>query len=292
VKLSEIPRPFLCCVLIDDGSPDELLRTIRLAEAAGAQAFELDLQVLAPELRTPEALAPIFEATARPVFTAYRRVDTSAPEPEPLAPGDEERISAQLELLSVGSAGFDMELDTFDPRPGPWPASDEGLRYSYDPASPPREVSTSPDADRRQRKVIAKAHAGGGEVILSAHALTRLPTEEAVRVAKLAHDRGADLVKIVRLCVSDEDVVETLASTVALRRELRIPFVMMGQGEYGRLTRLMAPLLGSCLVHCRQTYSTGSFLDQPLIATARAALENVDTAIPARATRFLPPELR
>lgn len=292
MKLAALSRPFLCCVLIDDRSPGELLRTIRLAEAAGAQAFELDLQALPPEYRTPEALAPVFEATARPIFTAYRRYDTSSPEPLPLAPGEEKRIAAQLGLLAVGSAGFDMELDTFDPRPEPWPASDEGLRYSYDPASPPREVSPDPEADRRQRDVIAEAHARGGEVILSTHALTRLPAEEAVRVAKLAQDRGADLVKIVRLCVSDEDVVETLATTVALRRELRIPFVMMGQGEYGRLTRLMAPLLGSCLVFCRQTYSPGSFLDQPLIGTARAVLENVDTEVPARATRFLPSELR
>jgi 3-dehydroquinate dehydratase-1 len=113
-----------------------------------------------------------------------------------------------------------------------------------------------------------------------------------VRVGLLAQERGADIVKIVRLCVSYEDVVETLAATVALREALDVPFVMMAMGEFGKLTRLMAPMLGSALVFCRQTYSAGSFLDQPLIRNARAVLDNADLEITGRARAFLPPELR
>src|SRR5207253_898644 len=59
VRLLDLPRPFLCAVLIDDRSPSELERTIKLCEAEGAQAFELDLQVLPPKHRTPEELAPV-----------------------------------------------------------------------------------------------------------------------------------------------------------------------------------------------------------------------------------------
>jgi hypothetical protein len=292
VKLAALPRPFLCGVLIDDRTPEALIRTIRLSVAEGARAFELDLQLLAPEHRTPEALASVFASTAYPVFTAYRRFDHSAPTPHQLAPDDDERVRAQLDLIPCGSAGLDLELDTFDPQPGPWFSSDDGLRYSHDPGSPPREVSRDREADRRQREVIAEAHTLGGEVLLSTHALTRLGADQAVEIGALAQDRGGDLVKIVRLCASYEDVVETLAATVALRRALSIPFVMMGMGEYGKLTRVTAPLLGSCLVFCRHTYSPGSFLDQPLIRNARAVLENVDTEIAPRAARFLPPERR
>lgn len=292
MRLTELPRPFLCCVLIDDHTPEEVIRTIRLAEAEGAQAFELDLQVMPPESRMPQTLAPVFAATSRPVFTAYRRFDHSAPEPHRLAPDDDARIGAQVELVRHGSAGLDLELDTFDPQPGPWFGSDEGLSYSNDPASPPREVTTDAEAVRRQREVVDEVHRLGGEVILSTHALTRLPVEEACRIGRLAEERGGDIVKIVRLCTSYEDIVETLAATVALRSELEIPFVMMGVGEYGKLTRPIAPLLGSLLVFCRQTYSPGSFLDQPLIGSARAVLENVDMSITPRAATFLPPELR
>jgi 3-dehydroquinate dehydratase len=292
VRLLELPRPFLCAVLIDDRSPASLERTIKLCEAEGAQAFELDLQVLPPEHRTAEALAPVFESTACPVFTAYRRYDQSNVEYESLAPGDDERIALMLDLLDHGSAGFDMELDTFDPHPGPWFLSDEGLRYSHDPCSPPREVTHDADADRRQRETIVEAQRRGGEVIASTHALTRLPVESALEIGRLAQSRGADAVKIVRLCTSRADAVETLAATVALADELSIPNVMMGTGEHGKLTRPLAPLFGSLLVFCRNTYSPGSFLEQPLIANARAVLENADATIARRAARFLPPELR
>ncbi len=162
----------------------------------------------------------MFEATACPVFTVYRRFDHTAPDRHEHAPPDEERVALMLELLRHGSAGFDLELDCFDPQPGPAFVSDEGLRYSYDSSSPPREISEDPEAARRQREVVEQAHALGGEVILSAHAL------------------------------------------------------------------------GSLLVYCRETYSPGSFLDQPLIANAKAVLANVDATIALRADGFLPPELR
>ena len=93
---------------------------------------------------------------------------------------------------------------------------------------------------------------------LEGSGLEVVPVEEAVRIGRLAQERGADIVKIVRLCTSHEDVVETLAATVALRSELAIPFVMMGMGEYGKLTRPMAPLLGSLLVFSEALLHAGS----------------------------------
>jgi hypothetical protein len=299
MKLTQVPRPFLCCVLLDDPTPGGVIGRIRLAEAIGAQAFELDLHVLEPEARTAEALAPVFASTNCPIFTTYRRFDFSKAEEKLLSPDEDERIGRQLELISAGSAGFDMEMDSFDPgfetgemSPAPWFSSDEGLRYSHDPESPPREVSHDPAADRRQKEVVAEAHRLGGEVILSTHALTRMDPDGALRIGRLAEERGADVVKIVRLCVSREDTVETLATNVLLGRELSIPFVMMAMGEYGKLSRPLAPLFGSMLVFGRQTYAPGTFTDQPLIGNLRAVLENVDTSITPNAAKYLPPEMR
>jgi hypothetical protein len=59
LPLTALPRPFVCCVLIDDATPDRVIRTIKLAEYDGADAFELDLQVLEPEHRHASALARI-----------------------------------------------------------------------------------------------------------------------------------------------------------------------------------------------------------------------------------------
>ncbi|HEV8635089.1 MAG TPA: hypothetical protein VG370_12720 [Chloroflexota bacterium] len=52
----DIPRPFVCCVLIDDSTPGPVVRTIKLAEYEGADAFDLELQGLPPEHRNPRAL--------------------------------------------------------------------------------------------------------------------------------------------------------------------------------------------------------------------------------------------
>lgn len=288
-RLTTLPRPFICCVLIDDATPDAVIRTIKLAEYEGADAFELDLQVLAPEHRRAQAVAPIFAATNRPIVTVYRRYDMSQPSPAWYERDETARMRLQLDCLEIGAAGFDMELDTFDPRAEPWPPTPAGRRYSWDPASPPREVSADPRAVEQQRRLIEEAHRRGGEVIASTHSLTRLPVETCLHIGRLAEGRGADAVKIVRFNGSYADIVETLAATIALREGLSIPFVMMAMGEYGKLTRPLAPLLGSMLVFAKQDYRPAGFYDQPPIRAMRAVFANIDLSITRRAEQFLPP---
>jgi Type I 3-dehydroquinase len=289
-KLTEIPRPFVCCVLLDDPTPDHVVRTIKLAEYDGADAFDLELQGLDGHYRNREALSRVFGATTRPIFTVYRRYRLAGDAFEEQSSLEAARMQLQLDLIDSGSVGFDMELDTFDPQPGPSPSTPEGKRYTYDRSSPPREVSHDPAAVERQIRLIEEAHRRGGEVMASAHTLTRLSPDGAVAIGRLAEERGADMVKIVQFCASYEDVVECFASTVALRRALRIPFVMMAHGEYGKLVRPVAPLLGSLLVFARQDYAPGSFLSQPLVRATKAVWDNFDFRISdARARSLLRP---
>jgi hypothetical protein len=288
----DIPRPFVCCVLIDDPTPDGVIRTMKLAEYEGADAFDFEIQGLDPEFHTPTALRPIFERATRPIFTVYRRFSSRDAESRSRAVDDEARVRLQLELIDLGSIGFDLELDTFDRQPGVRDDTDEGKRYSYDRSSPPREITTEQRAVERQARVIEEAHRRGGEVMASTHNLTRLTPAGALQIGRLAEERGADAVKIVQFCANDDDVVESLASTVLLKRELGIPFIMMAGGEYGKLNRIMAPLLGSMLVFARHDYTPGSFLDQPPVKAMRAFFDNADFRISRRADWFLPPELR
>ena len=287
----DIPRPFVCCVLIDDPTPDGVIRTMKLAEYDGADAFDLEVQGLDPEFRTPTALRPIFEVATRPIFTVYRRYTVRGADFVYREVDEEERIRLQLDLIDLGSLGFDLELDTFDPHPDPRTEIPEGKRYSYDRGSPPREITQNPRAVERQIRIIEEAHRRGGEVMASTHNLTRLTPEGALQIGRLAEERGADAVKIVQLCANYDDVVESLTSTVLLQRELKIPFVMMAGGEYGKPNRIMAPLLGSMLVFARQDYRPGSFLDQPPVRAMRAFFVNADFRISRRAEWFLPPEL-
>jgi hypothetical protein len=264
---------------------------MKLAEYEGADAFDLEIQGLAPEHRAPEALRPIFRHATRPIFTVYRRYSQRGSAFVPAELDDEARMQAQLDLIDLGSFGFDMELDTFDPRPGPPLQTDAGKRHAFDRDSPPREVSDDPRAVERQMRLIEAAHRRGGEVLASAHTLTRMTTEGALAVGRRAEARGADALKIVQFCASYEDTLEALQTNVTLARELRIPFVHMAMGEYGKLVRPLAPLFGSMLVFARQDYAPGSFLDQPPIRAMRALFCSVDFRISRRAEEFLPPEL-
>jgi hypothetical protein len=287
----DIRRPFICCVLIDDPTIEGVIRTIKLAEYEGADAFDLELQGLAPENRTPKALRPVFESTTLPIFTVYRRYNLRGSELVYAESDEDARMRAQLDLIDLGSIGFDMELDTFDPQPRILTSTDEGKRYSYDRSSPPREISHDPSAVERQLRLIEETHRRGGEVLASSHALTRVTPDGALAIGRIAEERGADALKLVQFCANYDDVVESLASTVLLERELKIPFVHMAMGEYGKLTRVMAPLLGSMLVFARQDYRPGSFLDQPPVREMRQYFSSVDFRISRRANWFLPPEV-
>ena len=286
----DLPRPFVCGVLIDDPTPEGVLRTMKLAEYEGADAFDLEVQGLAPEYRTVEALRPIFRHATRPIFTVYRHYSLRGAAFIPAELDEEARMRLQLDLLDLGSFGFDMELDTFDPQPGPPLHTDEGKRHAFDRDSPPREVSHDPRAVERQVQLIEEAHRRGGEVLASAHTLTRMTTEGALAVGRLAEERGADALKIVQFCASYDDVLEALRTNVCFARELSIPFVHMAMGEHGKLVRPLAPLFGSMLVFARQDYAPGGFLDQPPIRAMRALFSSVDFRISRRTEELLPPE--
>jgi len=116
--------------------------------------------------------------------------------------------------------------------------------------------------------------------VVEAHGRT---PEGALAIGRLAEERGADVVNIVQLCGDDDDVAEALASTVRLKRELRIPFVTMAMGEYGNLVRTMAPLPGAMVVFARRNYEPGNFLDQLPVRAMRALLADVDLRISRRA---------
>ncbi len=76
-----------------------------------------------------------------------------------------------------------------------------------------------------------------GRSSASAHTLTRLTPEATLEIGRLAEERGADALKIVQFCANYDDVAELSTTTALLQRELKIPFVMMAMGEYGKLVR-------------------------------------------------------
>lgn len=275
MRLRDLPRPFVVCVIYDD-EISAALQTIRAAERDGAEAFELNL----PRLGYPpaERLAPIFAATNRPIFTSCRRApftDVYGPcAHRPRAMPEEERIAVQLDALAVGAAGIDMELDTFDPHPAPLPDGPDIVDHARRPG-PPAEITEDAGAVARQEAVIERVHAQRREVVMSCHAARILSADDAIWIARMMTARGADLVKIVGVSRGIDDVPDLLRANLALAAVTPGPFALMSVGREARIGRFLAPLFGSAWAFGQAR--RGAFDAMPLVRELRAAFDAIRT---------------
>lgn len=274
--------------MIYDDTVASAVRTVRKGTRDGANAFELNLPRLG--YPPPEGLVPIFQATDRPIFTSCRRApftDVYGPSPHlPREMPDDERMVRQLDALAYGSAGIDMELDTFDPHPAPVPGSPEMLTLSRSPG-PPAEVTEQPAAIGRQRAIIDQVHTAGGEVVMSCHAARVLSRADAMRIAALMTSRGADLVKIVGVTRACEHVVDLLGTTLALKAVTHVPFSMMSVGGASRIGRFLGPMFGSSWAFGQARRSPGGFDQMPLVRELRAAFGAIGGPQPGAAEERL-----
>lgn len=224
-------------------------------------------------------LSDLFESTPLPSTACYYRWKYTG---ERVDEDDEERMEILRTAVRAGARAVDMVGDTFDPIPGLDEFSAEATAYSLDPESPPREFTTDPNAIDRQRDEIESIHDLGGEVQLTAHTRTHLSPDQVLEIATAFERRGADMVKIVGVDTSWDDLPETLEATVLLNRELEIPFVVMSHGEHGVLGRYVAPFLGSMLCFTQHEYPPGGFYLQPLTENVRAVFNSVRNVTPTR----------
>jgi len=266
LPLSRLPQPFIVCVLTDRTVPDTIV-TIRNALYQGADAYEVNLPALAGA--GSDALRRLFSVANRPLYTSCRRADFMTVYGIPLANlptwSEEERMQRQLEALALGSVAVDMEMDTFDPQPAPPLGTPQAQQFSQT-AGDPAELTHNPAALARQQEVIKAAHARGGEVILSCHTGRPQTTEQLVQIARWAGERGADLVKIVSPCPTVDWLLALLAATARLKEKLSTPFILVGAGEMGSLSRTIGMTLGAGWALGQQALQPGGFHPQPLVA--------------------------
>lgn len=269
-KFTELHRPFIVGV-VSETDPESCIKTIKMSEYDGADAFDLYLHSLEKKYLNKQDLKAIFSSTIRPILTLNYRWNFKGL----INITDEERIRIHLLALEAGSAGIDMEADFFNEVPGPVPWTKEAYHYATNPDSTPREITYNPKAIERQVKIIEEVQQAGGEVLLSAHTRIPLAADKILRIAKEMEGRGPNMIKIVGVCRSYDDVLENFKACIALKRELKVPFQVQGHGEHGRITRIVNPMLGSMLVFCHQTLKPGGFHDQPLIRTMKNIFENM-----------------
>lgn len=284
IKFTRIRRPFTCTI-VSDPTPADCVRTIRLSDYDGSDAYEMNLMMMDRKFINEQDLKPVFRSTIKPVLVCHYRWDYE----KPLYMDEGERIRLLVDAVRWGADGIDLEADAFDPTPGPSEWSEEARRYSLDRRSKPRDWTLNPEAIERQKKVIGEVHELGGEVLMSAHTRVHLSADQAVSMVREMEARGADMAKVVSVDLSFEDLLDTMRTTLEIRKTARIPFIMLSHGEHSKIGRVVCPMLGSMLAFCTQPCSPAGFPLQPPIRVQRAAWDNIDWSVtkPPEGQRWL-----
>jgi len=246
-----LPKPFIVCVLTET-DPDGMIATIRNGESDGAQAFDLHLRSLELQYHNKNDLERIIKSSYCPTMTINYRSDDKWTGQS----GDEERIESHLIAVEAGASACDIVADYYDPSP--------------------MEISYKPGVIDKQKKLIDKIHRMGAEVTLSSHTWVHMTKEQVLEHMAALEARGADMVKIAAWVDNEEQLIEAFDTTVALERELRVPFVHIVMGPFGKMHRFVAPMLGSALVFAVEQYTPMGHKEQPLVRSAKAVFDNLD----------------
>lgn len=276
MRLSDLQRPFICTSLTESTVP-ETVASLKRAEDQGATAFEVHLPLL--DFPTAEDMETITTSTPYPVYATCRRgafyellgVDMA------VELTDEARTDRLLSAVDAGANGVDVELDLFDPQPGPSGFTKSALEeYATDPSTTPAEVTDDQETIEDQRKFVAAVHDRDADVMFSAHTYKHLTPKGAVAIAERMTARDGDFAKIVGMDRTMDEALETLEAHLRLNEADVIPYALMAIGDASRITRPIAPMFGSAWVFAQPEIVPGGFDSWPLVENAREVLRRVD----------------
>lgn len=99
-----------------------------------------------------------------------------------------------------------------------------------------------------RNEVIKKAKEGGVKVIISYHNFNSTPERRDIpRIIKKEQDAGADIAKVAFMPKNYRDVLNTMYALTESKVE--IPIIAISMGKLGRISRIIAPMLGSYLTY-------------------------------------------
>ena len=247
---------------------------IKKAELAGATALDLHLSCLDKEFQTADAIRMISSSTALPILALNynQKYDMS-----PAGFSEEERVNLLLTALDGGCAAIDMQGYTFDLKSKSGYYGDKN--YSFG-AGNPCEIVTDKEVIEKQKNLIEQVHGLGKEVLLSTHPYIPMSTEQVVDLAKFLDERGADVIKIVTRCDTDEQLGEAFQTMLALKNtELKGRISFHCCGKKGKPTRIFNPMLGWYLCFCVPEFTESSNFEQLPLALTAQTIENLKKII-------------
>lgn len=230
-------------------TPAELIAGARNCEFEGANGIAVSLEDLRPEFRNQDSLKSVIGAVDLPFMFLFYRYDRWQ------NLDDEARQEVLLMAASAGASIIDVMGDLYDPSP--------------------MELTHNPEAIYRQKHLIDRIHSKGADVVISSHLQCSRTTEQVVEHLKEVELRGADVVKIVTTVDTEEELTEAFKTTMALKHELKTPFIHLCNGKYSRPHRFMCPALGTSILFAVSHYEPCYGMGQPTIRAMKTVLENL-----------------
>lgn len=250
MKRSFLNRPYPVITGIMAGqTPQDLIAESRNCEFEGAQGIAIDLGDLKPEFRNHDSLRSVIEAVSLPFMFYFYRNDRWENR------NDDARQELLLTAADAGASMIDVMGDLYDPSP--------------------MEITRDPTAIARQERLIDQIHAKGAEVVISSHMSCARTTEQVVDHLLEVESRGPDVVKIVTAVNTEDELAEALRTTLALKRELKTPFIHLCNGKFSRPHRFFGPALGTSIFFAVSRYEPRYGMTQPTVRAVKAVLDNL-----------------
>lgn len=237
--------------MIQAENPSNAISAIVNSNYDGAEAFGFQICRLKPEFRTADTYQNIFSYTEdKPIYITNYRAGYNK------GLTDEELAEGLILALENGATLCDIMGDMFDPSP--------------------LELTKSPVAIDKQKRLIDEIHSRGGEVLMSSHTYTFLPEEQVLDMAKEHESRGVDIVKIVTASNTEDELLQNLKTCTSLKKELKVPFLFLSIGSYCKIHRMIGPMFGSTMYLCVYRHDELSTKAQPVLKNVKAVIDNFD----------------
>lgn len=267
VKLSTLRAPAVAGVVREE-NPSRAIAEIKNCLYDGADMIDLHMSCLKDT--SLSVLKAIIASSKLPVLalnynTTFNQLNAGFTE--------EAREELFLRAVEAGAAGIDIQGYTYHlPSKDGFCGED---KYSFTKGNP-KEVVTDEKIISKQCELIEKVHSMGAEVLLSCHPGIHMSTEQVVELALFLEKRNPDIIKIVTVANSDDEMLESIKTMLTLKKEIKTPISYHAAGVKGRLTRIINPALGGQIAFCVDRFNESSTMDQLDLRTSKVILDNLD----------------
>lgn len=265
-KLSELVAPALAGV-IREKSTRAAVSEIKNCMYDGADMIDLHMSCL--ENCDEENLRGIIESTKLPILALNYNCTTDW---QDAGYDEDKRAESFIRAVRAGAAGIDMQGYTFDI------ASKSGFcgedKYSFTKGNP-KEIVTDEKIIAKQCGFIDKIHSMGSEVLLSCHPGIPMGADAVVDLALFLEKRNPDIIKIVTIAQSEDDLIESFRAMSLLKKEVKTPVSYHAGGKAGSLSRIVNPILGGQIIFCVDRHSETSTPEQLDLKTVRTIIDNM-----------------